>query len=162
MFSVRGLVESLGLFERNRVPLELKILGLAFYIQMSSLRRAARALSEIHKVSKTAVWKWVRKLSEKLSISPSKLPRRLIALDETCVKVNRLNYYVYTTIDIDRNEILSMKVYRSRNILASELFIREVLNYCEGNPRFVVDNAPWLKQALKELGLEYNVETFRR
>jgi len=27
--------------------LELKILGLAFYIQLSSLRRAARALSEV-------------------------------------------------------------------------------------------------------------------
>jgi len=38
MFCVRGLVEGLGLFEGNRVPLELKILGIAFYIQMSSLR----------------------------------------------------------------------------------------------------------------------------
>ena len=56
MLSVRFLVEGLGVFERNNVPLELKILGLAFYIQLSSLRRAARALSEIHKVSKTAVW----------------------------------------------------------------------------------------------------------
>jgi hypothetical protein len=50
-----SLVESLGVFERNKVPLELKILGLAFYIQLSSLRRAARALSEIHRVSKTAL-----------------------------------------------------------------------------------------------------------
>ena len=57
MLSIRSLVESLGLFERNRVPVELKVLGLAFYIQLSSLRRAAKALSEIHRVSKTAVWK---------------------------------------------------------------------------------------------------------
>jgi hypothetical protein len=55
MLSIRFLVEGLGVFERNKVPLELKVLGLAFYIQLSSLRRAARALSEIHKVSKTAV-----------------------------------------------------------------------------------------------------------
>jgi len=45
------LVEGLGVFERNRVPVELKVLGLAFYIQLSSLRRAAKALSEIHRVS---------------------------------------------------------------------------------------------------------------
>jgi hypothetical protein len=64
------LVESLGVFERNKVPVDLKILGLAFYIQLSSLRRAARALSEIHKVSKTAVWKWVRKFSEKVNVNP--------------------------------------------------------------------------------------------
>jgi transposase-like protein len=49
-------------------------LGLAFYIQLSSLRRAARALSEIH------------------------------------------------------------KVYPSRNALAAEQFICEVLKYCDGKP----------------------------
>ena len=37
--------------------MELKVLGLTFYIQLSSLRRAARALSEVHRVSKTAVWR---------------------------------------------------------------------------------------------------------
>jgi len=70
MLSIKSLVESLGVFERNKVPVDLKILGLAFYIQLSSLRRAARALSEIHKVSKTAVWKWVRKFSEKVNVNP--------------------------------------------------------------------------------------------
>jgi hypothetical protein len=39
MLSIRSLVEGLGVFERNKVPLELKILGLAFYVQLSSLRR---------------------------------------------------------------------------------------------------------------------------
>jgi len=49
-------------------------------------------LSEIHRVSKTAVWKWVRELSEKIRIDPLRMPRRLAALDETCVKVNGLEY----------------------------------------------------------------------
>jgi hypothetical protein len=70
MISIKSLTEKLGVFERNKDPLELKVLGLAFYIQLSSLRRAAKALSEVHRVSKTAVWKWVRKLSEKVSIDP--------------------------------------------------------------------------------------------
>jgi transposase-like protein len=96
MLNIKSLVESLGVFERNKVPLELKILGLAFYIRLSSLRRAARALSEIHRVSKTAVWKWVRKIGEKININPSRMPRRLRALDETCVKVNGLEYWVST------------------------------------------------------------------
>jgi hypothetical protein len=52
MISIRSLVENLNLFERNKTPLELKILGLALYIQLSSLRRAAKALSETHKISK--------------------------------------------------------------------------------------------------------------
>jgi len=41
MLSVRSLVKKLDIFERNKVPLDLKVLGLAFYIQLSSLRRAA-------------------------------------------------------------------------------------------------------------------------
>jgi hypothetical protein len=57
MLNIKSLVESLGIFKRSKVPLELKILGLAFCIQLSSLRRAIRVLSEIHGVSKTAVWK---------------------------------------------------------------------------------------------------------
>ena len=48
------MVEGLGVFERDKVAVGLKVLGLAFYIQLSSLRRAAKALSEVHRVSKTA------------------------------------------------------------------------------------------------------------
>jgi putative transposase len=161
MLGIRSLVEGLGVFERNKVPLELKILGLAFYIQLSSLRRAAKALSKVHRVSKTAVWKWVRKLSEKICIEPSRIARRLVALDETCVKVNGLEYWVYAAIDVDRNEILSMRVYPSRSALATKLFIEGVLKYCDGRPTFVVDSAPWLRSTLEELELQYSVESFR-
>jgi len=55
-----------------------------------------------------------------------------------------------------------MGVYPSRNALAAEQFIREALKYCEGKPTFIVEDAPWLKQALEELGLQYNTEPFRR
>jgi putative transposase len=118
---------------------------LAFYIQLSSLRRAARALSEIHRVSKTAVWKWVRKLSEKIRIDPPRMPRRLIALDEACVKVNGLKYRVYAAMDVDRDEMLTMRVFPSRNALATKLFVEDVLKHCDGRPTFVVDSAPSLR-----------------
>jgi putative transposase len=54
-----------------------------------------------------------------------------------------------------------MRVYPSRNTLATEQFIRDVLKYCEGKPTFIIDNAPWLEQALEELGLPYNGNPFR-
>ena len=111
MLGIRCLVEGLGVFERNRVSLELKVLGLAFYIQLQSLRRASKALSEVHRVSKTAFQKRVRKLGEKLN-NPSKIPRMHIALDETCVEVNGLKYWVYAALDVDRNKIISMMVFQ--------------------------------------------------
>jgi len=69
-----------------------------------------------------------------------------------------MDYWVYAVLDVDRNE---MRVYPSRNALVAEQFINEVLKYCEGKPMFIVDNAPWLKQALEDLGLLYNAESFR-
>lgn len=57
MFSVKRLVEQLRLFARNRVPLRLKVVGLTIYFQISSLRSAARVLSEYRRVSKTVVWR---------------------------------------------------------------------------------------------------------
>jgi transposase-like protein len=53
-----------------------------------------------------------------------------------------------------------MKVYPSRDVLATELFINDALKYCNGKPMFAVDEAPWLTEALKELGLRYDVESF--
>ena len=57
---------------------------MAFYIQLSSFRRAARALSEVHRVSKTAIWRWVRRFSERVNVNPSGMAGRFIALDEMC------------------------------------------------------------------------------
>jgi len=58
---------------------------------VSSFRRAARVLSECRRVSKTAVWKMVQKLKARLRFSVEVKPRRFVAVDETCVKVNGLN-----------------------------------------------------------------------
>jgi transposase-like protein len=46
-----------------------------------------------------------------------------------------------------------MMVYSSKNILVTELFIRDVLNYYDGKLMFVVDRVPWLTKVLEELGL---------
>jgi transposase-like protein len=103
------LIESLGIFKRNKVPLELKMLGLASYIQLSNPRRVAKALSEVHKVSKAAVGEWARKLSERLNANSSRIPRRFVAFDEVCVKVNGLGYWAYAAVGVRRDEIISIK-----------------------------------------------------
>ena len=91
-----------------------------------------------------------------------KKPRKVIAIDETIVKANGDNYYVYAAIDVEKNELILMRVYPSRNYLTTKLFISEVLKYCENRPKFIIDKAPWLIKALVSLGLEYEHETFRK
>ena len=92
---LKELIEELNLFERERVPNDIRILGIATYIQTSSTRRTAKIISEFHPVSHTAVWKWIKKFEEKLPISTEKKKRNLVATDETIVKANKKSYYVF-------------------------------------------------------------------
>ncbi|MHC1571952.1 MAG: hypothetical protein ACXQTL_04295 [Methanosarcinales archaeon] len=57
MLRVREIVEELRVFESSKVPFEVKILGIATYIQTSSLGEDCyNSLSELHPVSKTSLW----------------------------------------------------------------------------------------------------------
>jgi len=69
--------------------------------------------------------------------------RRLIALDETCVKVNGLEYWVYAALDVDRNEILSMRVYPSKvffnSITSNPINIgREIQSYAGNYSHYII------------------------
>jgi len=104
----------------------------------------------------------VKKFEEKLPISTEKKRRNLIALDETVVKANRKRYYVFSAMDVERNEQILMRVYTARNYLTAKSFIKEVLKYCENKPKFIVDKAPWLIRAFESLSLEFEHEAFRK
>lgn len=67
----------------------------------------------------------------------------------------------FSAIDVERNELILMRVYTTRNYMTAKSFVKEVLNYCENKSKFVVDKALWLKRALESLGLEFEHETFR-
>ena len=58
-----------------------------------------------------------------------------------------------------KDELISMRVYLTRNLLTSESFFNGILKCCEGKPEFIVDNTPWLKDALTMLRLAYHHQT---
>ncbi|CAD7771197.1 DDE domain protein [Candidatus Methanoperedenaceae archaeon GB50] len=97
-----------------------------------------------------------------MPVVSEKKRRYSIALDETVVKSNKKAYYVYSAVDVEKNELILMRVYTNRNYLVSRSFLKEVLKFCENKPRFIVDKAPWLIDALKSLDLEFEHQTFRR
>jgi len=45
-------------------------------------------------------------------------------------------------VDVEKNELVLMRVYTARNFLTARSFIREVLKYCENDPKFIIDKAP--------------------
>ena len=63
--------------------------------------------------------------------------------------------------DVERNELILMRVYTTRNYLTTRSFVKEVMKYCKGKPKFIIDKAPWLIDALKSLNLEFDNQTFR-
>ena len=101
----------------------------------------------------------MKKFEEKLPISAERKQRNLIAIDETVVKA-RKKYYVYSAVDVERNEPVLMRVYTTRNYLTTKSFVKEVLECCENKPKFIIDKA-WLIDALKSLNLEFEHQSFR-
>ena len=108
---LKELMEETNLFERKRSDWK-RIFGIATYIQTSSIRRTAKILSEFHPVSHTAVWKWIKKTEKR-------------------------KFYVFSDVDVERNGLVLMKVYTTRNYLTAKPFIKEVLKYCENKPKFI-------------------------
>ncbi len=51
---LKELIEELELFERERIPTEIRILGIATYVQTSSTRRTAEIISIFQFFSKQA------------------------------------------------------------------------------------------------------------
>ena len=77
----KGNCKELKVFERNKIPLEVKIFGIATYIQTSSVRRIARILSELYSVLKTSIWNWIKKFKGKLLITTERERRSLVEID---------------------------------------------------------------------------------
>jgi transposase-like protein len=107
--------------------------------------------------SRESVRIWVHRFSS--SFKPSKRARRLIAVDETVLKVNGQICYLWAAINVDTNEILALYASRGRGIPNAIEFLRKVLDSCEGKP-VIVDRGPWYRWSLERLGMTYFHETF--
>jgi transposase-like protein len=91
---------------------------------------------------------------------PSRRVRRLVAVDETVLKVNGQICYLWAAIDVDTNEILAIYASRGRGLPNAIKFLKMVLRSCDGKPIVVVDRGPWYRWALDRLGIIYFHETF--
>jgi putative transposase len=81
--------------------------------------------------------------------------RRLVAVDETVLKVNGQICYLWAAIDVDTDEVLAVYASRGRGIPTAIKFLRKVLDSCVGKPVIVVDRGPWYRWALDRLGITY-------
>jgi len=107
--------------------------------------------------SRSAVHYWVKQSD--LEPRDGRQPEK-IALDETVVKIDGENHWLFAAVDPETNGILHVGVYTARTAVATQLFLRELEAKHEiEDAEIVVDGAPWLHAGLHELGMHCRHET---
>ena len=81
-------------FERERVSLEIRALGIILVYLGLSYRKAAQVISIFHKVSHEATGEWYKKSAQIFTMTVERKKRRAIAIDETKVKIGDRWHYI--------------------------------------------------------------------
>jgi putative transposase len=120
-----------NLFRSHRYsPIE-KIYSVFLFTAGLSLRDLSERLC-LTGASRESVRIWVHRFSS--LFKPSKRARRLVAVDETVLKVKGQICYLWVAIDVDTNEVLAVYASRGRGIPSAVKLLRKVLDSCEGKP----------------------------
>ena len=152
-------VERLQPFRWHRRPLKVKLLSTLLYHCGLSYRVVAYALRGESRFSHESVRLWSKRLGEAFP-KPEARRRRLLALDETKLKLAGQQFYLWACIDVHAKEVLALRVSWARSNLDAELFLRRVLEACLNKPMVLVDRGPWYTQALQDAGLRWRHVTF--
>jgi len=152
-------VERLGVFCWNRRPLKVKVLSTLLYYSGLSYRVVARVLRGLAVFSHEAVRLWFHRLKEAFP-EPKRRRRRVVAVDETKLKLKGEQLYVWAAIDVKTREVLACRVSWTRSIMQAEVFLRKALEACTNKPLILVDKGPWYPEALRSLGLKWMHATF--
>mgnify|MGYP001125538431 CR=1 FL=1 len=144
-------------FKRNKKPSVLKVLSVLLYYNNASFRGISKSISFLCKVSHEAVRQWW--LSIKGLFAIEKKERRILAIDETKVKVNGIQCYVWAVIDVETKEILSTLVTFSRSHLDTMTIMKKALKFCTNKPLVLTDGGPWYPWAIKRLGCSWQHKT---
>ena len=153
------IVKKRKVFKRNKKSLEVKVIAGLLYFFGLSTRKTSEVLSLFEEISHESVRRYYHSL-RKVFKEPRKKRRRLIAVDETVLKVGKTRIYVWTAIDVDTMECLGTWVSTTRNVFDAITFIESTLKYCKSKPTFVVDRGSWYPLAFFFLRLKFKHETF--
>ena len=153
-----NLIELLKDFEIFERSLEIKLAAIAMYLLSSSFRRIALLLN----VGKSTVHYWIERFKDALESERRKEAGKLViarvAVDETALKYNGMKCYLFAAMDVERNKVIHLKVYPTRNALTAYSFLREVLRMCEVE-ELILDKGP-VRGALQRLGVKFRHESF--
>ncbi|EMA41764.1 transposase [Halobiforma nitratireducens JCM 10879] len=147
----------LGFVERERTPRRLMELGIRLHLAGLSL---SNTISELEKFgverSLKAVHDWVQKadLQPASDASPDH-----VAVDETVIRINGQQFWLYAAVDPETNDFLHMQLFTTTTTALTQRFLRELREKHDiADAVFLVDQAHHLAAALQRAGLRFQTE----
>lgn len=132
-----GLLEVKKIFERNRIPLKVRALGILLYHLGLSLQNCSMVLTSFTPVSHETVRLWYHRSYRLFSVN--KQYQEMIAVDETKIKINGRQHLLWAAIDINTWEVLGVWITQGRCSLEAYSFLKQVLKKCDNDPKILVD-----------------------
>ena len=131
--------------------------ALYLYFNSRSLRLAAKSLSPIAKRSHVAIWKWVQQYSD--YTNNYRTDRRLVRaifVDETLVRIDGIDYWLWIAYEPALNSCLMMHLSRERTLFVCYRFFKQLQKRYGRKPIFT-DGAGWYNEACNWLRLKHYV-----
>jgi len=143
--------------ERQRTPPQLMKLGIRLHLAGLSLSNTVRELERFGvQRSRKAVHDWVQKANLQPADGAS---LNHVALDETVIRVNDEQYWLYAAVDPDTKRVLHIRLFPTYTTALTEIFLRELREKHDvSDAVFLVDGARHLQTALRPSGLRFRYE----
>lgn len=106
-----------------------------------SYRDVSKILGVIETSSYEAVHYWYKQFKELFTIGIKE--RCAIALDETKIKREKKQVYLWTAVDVDTKEIIAVYISETRSGLNAYSFLKYMLKFCLNKPLVIGDKATW-------------------
>ncbi len=144
----------LGFVERERTPEPAMALGIQSHVAGLSLSNTVELLEDLGvQRSRKAVHDWVQKAD--LQPDSGKSPNQ-IALDETVIRINDQQFWLYAAADPQSNELLHIRLFATTTTTLTEIFLRELRQKHDVETAvFLVDGAQHLQTALQRADSDF-------
>ncbi|WP_338738359.1 IS6 family transposase [Haloplanus salilacus] len=157
--SLNGCIDriELGFVEREATPRLFMKLSIQLHLAGLSLSNTVSIL-EIFGVerARSTVHNWVHKAD--LQPEEGRSPDH-VAVDETVIRLNDEQYWLYAAVDPETNELLHTKLEPTRTNVIAYAFFRELREKHDVDDAvFLVDGAKPLNDACRRHGLDFRYE----
>jgi len=146
---------SKNIFRRNRVPKEKKVVAAILCASGFSFRQASKLMGGL---SYVAIHDAYVAMINALPKSGKKY-RRCIAIDETQARINGHNAFFWLARDVDTGELLIFRCSLTGIPEDGAKFVGSVLQFCSNRPLVRVGRGPNYPRALKNLDLQFQIDT---